>query len=42
MIGAAIYHLGQEDQMQNVVTNLVIAVLLGWIAYGRRKTPLAT
>lgn len=40
MVGAAVYHLGQDDQMQNVVTNVVIAAIMGWIAYGRTKTPL--
>ncbi len=42
MIGAAIWHLGQEDQMQNVVFNVVIAAFMAWIAYGRTKNPLTT
>ena len=42
MVGAVIYHLGQEDQMQNVVFNVVLILIMGWIAYGRTKTPLAS
>ncbi|NND85129.1 MAG: DoxX family protein [Acidimicrobiia bacterium] len=42
MVGAIVYHLGQEDQMQNVVFNVVLAAIMGWIAYGRTKTPLAS
>ena len=42
MVGAVVYHLGQEDQMQNVVFNVVLIAIMGWIAYGRTKTPLAS
>ena len=42
MVGAVIYHLGQEDQMQNVGFNVVLILIMGWIAYGRSKTPLTS
>jgi uncharacterized membrane protein len=41
MVGAAIYHLGRGEA-QNIVTNLVIAGIMTWLAYARwRLTPLA-
>lgn len=42
MVGAVVYHLGQEDQMQSVVFNVVLFALLGWVAYGRTKNPLTS
>jgi putative oxidoreductase len=40
MIGAVVYHIGREEY-QNIVTNLVIAGIMGYLAYARWKlTPL--
>jgi len=40
MVGAVVYHIGREEY-QNIVTNLVIAGILGYLAYARWKlTPL--
>ncbi|HSN74582.1 MAG TPA: DoxX family protein [Anaerolineae bacterium] len=36
MVGAAVWHL-TRGEAQNVVQNLVIAALLGFVAYGRWK-----
>jgi hypothetical protein len=41
MIGAAIWHI-QRGEAFNIVNNIVLAVLVGFIAYGRwRLKPLA-
>lgn len=40
MVGAVIYHLGR-DELTNVVGNVILAVLLGYVAYGRwRREPI--
>ena len=40
MVGAVVYHIGREEY-QNIVTNLVIAAIMGYLAYARWKlTPL--
>jgi uncharacterized membrane protein len=40
MVGAVVYHIGREEY-QNIVTNLVIAGIMGYLAYARWKlTPL--
>lgn len=40
MVGAVIYHLGR-DELINVVGNVVLATLLGYVAYGRwRREPI--
>ena len=36
MLGAAVWHL-QRGETQNIVLNLVIALIVGFIAYGRWK-----
>jgi uncharacterized membrane protein YphA (DoxX/SURF4 family) len=36
MIGAAVWHI-TRGELQNVVQNLVVAALLGFVAYGRWK-----
>jgi uncharacterized membrane protein len=36
MLGAVVYHL-QRGEMQNIVTNLILAALLAFVAYGRWK-----
>jgi uncharacterized membrane protein len=36
MVGAAIWHI-TRGEFQNVVQNLVVAALLGFVAYGRWK-----
>lgn len=41
MLGAAIWHVGRGE-ITNIVLNLVIAAILGYIAYGRAvKSPLS-
>jgi len=40
MVGAVVYHIGREE-FQNIVTNVVIAGVMGYLAYARWKlTPL--
>jgi putative oxidoreductase len=40
MVGAVIYHL-TRGEIQNIVTNVVVAAIMGYLAYARWKlTPL--
>ena len=37
MAGAVVYHATRGGEMQNIITNLVIMALVGFVAYGRWK-----
>lgn len=40
MIAATVWHIGR-DEVPNIVQTVVIAALMGWVAYARaKKTPL--
>ena len=40
MVGAVIYHLGRGEY-QSIFTNVLVAVIMGWVGYARlRLTPL--
>lgn len=41
MLGAAMWHLGREGEIQSIVTNIVVAAVMAWVGYARWKlTPL--
>ncbi len=41
MVGAIVWHAGRGET-QSIITNVVLALIMGWIAYARaKKTPLA-